>query len=121
LSGVIGAALTAMMFNAVGLTVLMDFNWINHLIVGGFAFGIVFMATDPVSGAQTTKGKWIYGFFIGFFAMTIRIFNPAYPEGIMLAILLMNALVPVIDYFVVNGNINNRKKRLEKSKKLKNI
>jgi Na+-transporting NADH:ubiquinone oxidoreductase subunit B len=121
LSGVIGAALTAMMFNAIGLTVLMDFNWINHLIVGGFAFGIVFMATDPVSGAQTTKGKWIYGFFIGFFAMTIRIFNPAYPEGIMLAILLMNALVPIIDYFVVNSNIAKRKKRLEKSIKLKKV
>jgi len=115
LSGVIGAALTGLMFNAVGLTVLMDFSWINHLIVGGFAFGIVFMATDPVSGAQTNKGKWIYGFFIGFFAMTIRIFNPAYPEGIMLAILLMNALVPIVDYFVVNANVSKRKKRLLKS------
>ncbi|MFY7810813.1 MAG: NADH:ubiquinone reductase (Na(+)-transporting) subunit B [Flavobacterium sp.] len=121
LSGVIGAAITGLMFNSLGLTVLMEFSWINHLIVGGFAFGIVFMATDPVSGAQTNKGKWIYGFLIGFFAMTIRIFNPAYPEGIMLAILLMNALVPVIDYFVVNSNITKRKKRLEKSKKLKNI
>lgn len=119
LSGVIGAALTAMMFNAVGLTPLMEFNWMNQLIVGGFAFGIVFMATDPVSGAQTNKGKWIYGFLIGFFAMTIRIFNPAYPEGIMLAILLMNALVPIVDYFVVNSNIAKRKKRLAKSLKLK--
>ena len=115
-SGVIGAALTTLMFNAVGITALMNFNWINHLVIGGFAFGIVFMATDPVSGAQTEKGKIIYGLLIGFFAMTIRIFNPAYPEGIMLSILLMNTLAPTIDYFVVNGNISKRKKRLEKSK-----
>lgn len=118
-SGVIGAALTTLMFNAVGITSLMSFDWMNHLVVGGFAFGIVFMATDPVSAAQTDKGKIIYGFLVGFFAMTIRIFNPAYPEGIMLAILLMNALAPTIDYFVVNGNVNRRKKRLEKSKQLK--
>jgi Na+-transporting NADH:ubiquinone oxidoreductase subunit B len=118
-SGVIGAALTAMMFNAVGITALMSFDWTNHLVVGGFAFGIVFMATDPVSAAQTEKGKIIYGLLIGFFAMTIRIFNPAYPEGIMLSILLMNTLAPTIDYFVVNGNIAKRKKRLEKSKQLK--
>jgi len=118
-SGVVGAALTAMMFNAVGITALMSFDWTNHLVVGGFAFGIVFMATDPVSGAQTEKGKIIYGLLIGFFAMTIRIFNPAYPEGIMLSILLMNTLAPTIDYFVVNGNITKRKKRLAKSKQLK--
>ena len=119
LSGLIGAALTALMFNAVGITPLMNFEWMDHLIVGGFAFGLVFMATDPVSAAQTDTGKLIYGFLIGFFAITIRIFNPAYPEGIMLSILLMNALAPTIDYFVVNGNVNRRKKRLEKSKQLK--
>jgi len=118
-SGVIGAALTAMMFNAVGLTALMNFNWVDHLVVGGFAFGIVFMATDPVSAAQTDKGKIIYGLLIGFFSITIRVFNPAYPEGVMLAILLMNTLAPTIDYFVVNGNISKRKKRLAKSKQLK--
>ena len=118
-SGVIGAALTAMMFNAVGLTALMNFDWINHLVVGGFAFGIVFMATDPVSAAQTDKGKIIYGLLIGFFSILIRVFNPAYPEGVMLAILLMNTLAPTIDYFVVNGNIAKRKKRLAKSKQLK--
>ncbi len=118
-SGVIGAALTAMMFNAVGLTALMNFDWINHLVVGGFAFGIVFMATDPVSAAQTDKGKIIYGLLIGFFSIMIRVFNPAYPEGVMLAILLMNTLAPTIDYFVVNGNIAKRKKRLAKSKQLK--
>ena len=118
-SGVIGAALTAMMFNAVGLTALMNFDWINHLVVGGFAFGIVFMATDPVSAAQTDKGKIIYGLLIGFFSIMIRDFNPAYPEGVMLPILLMNTLAPTIDYFVVNGNISKRKKRLAKSKQLK--
>ena len=119
LSGLIGAALTALMFNAVGITPLMNFEWMDHLIVGGFAFGLVFMATDPVSAAQTDTGKLIYGFLIGFFAITIRIFNPAYPEGIMLSILLMNALAPTIDYFVVDGNVNRRKKRLENSKQLK--
>ncbi|RTL14421.1 MAG: NADH:ubiquinone reductase (Na(+)-transporting) subunit B [Flavobacteriaceae bacterium] len=118
-SGVVGAALTAMMFNAVGLTALMNFDWMNHLVVGGFAFGIVFMATDPVSAAQTDKGKIIYGILIGFFSILIRVFNPAYPEGVMLAILLMNTLAPTIDYFVVNGNIAKRKKRLAKSKQLK--
>ena len=118
-SGVVGAALTAMMFNAVGLTALMNFDWMNHLVVGGFAFGIVFMATDPVSAAQTDKGKIIYGLLIGFFSIMIRVFNPAYPEGVMLAILLMNTLAPTIDYFVVNGNISKRKKRLAKSKQLK--
>lgn len=118
-SGVIGAALTAMMFNAIGLTALMNFDWMNHLVVGGFAFGIVFMATDPVSAAQTDKGKIIYGLLIGFFSILIRVFNPAYPEGVMLAILLMNTLAPTIDYFVVNGNIAKRKKRLAKSKQLK--
>ena len=118
-SGVVGAALTAMMFNAVGLTALMNFDWTNHLVVGGFAFGIVFMATDPVSAAQTDKGKIIYGLLIGFFSIMIRVFNPAYPEGVMLAILLMNTLAPTIDYFVVNGNIAKRNRRLAQSKQLK--
>lgn len=118
-SGVVGAILTAMMFNSVGLTALMNFSWINHLVVGGFAFGIVFMATDPVSAAQTETGKIIYGLLIGFFSILIRVFNPAYPEGVMLAILLMNTLAPTIDYFVVNANISKRKRRSAKSKQLK--
>ncbi|MFY8186328.1 MAG: NADH:ubiquinone reductase (Na(+)-transporting) subunit B [Flavobacterium sp.] len=118
-SGVAGAIATTLMFNAIGLTALMNFAWYEHLIVGGFAFGIVFMATDPVSAAQTATGKIYYGFLIGFFAMTIRIFNPAYPEGIMLAILLMNSFAPVIDYYVVENNVNKRMKRLTKSKKIK--
>lgn len=84
----------------------------QHLMIGGFAFGAVFMATDPVSAAQTEKGKWIYGFLIGVFAILIRVLNPAYPEGVMLAILLMNVFAPLIDHYVVEGNIKKRLKRL---------
>jgi len=84
-----------------------------HLVMGGFAFGLVFMATDPVSAAQTFKGKWIYGFLIGLFAVMIRVFNPAYPEGIMLAILLMNVFAPTIDHFVIESNVKKRKKRVK--------
>ena len=79
--------------------------------MGGFAFGIVFMATDPVSAAQTERGKWIYGFFIGLLTVLIRVFNPAYPEGIMLAILLMNVFAPLIDFYVIQANKNRRLKR----------
>jgi Na+-transporting NADH:ubiquinone oxidoreductase subunit B len=82
-----------------------------HLVMGGFAFGTVFMATDPVTAAHTEKGKWIYGFLIGVFAVLIRVFNPAYPEGMMLAILLMNVSAPLIDYFVMEGHIKRRLKR----------
>ncbi len=109
--GILGAALMGFLFNLWGANALMSFSWINHLIVGGFAFGIVFMATDPVSAAQTIKGKWIYGFLVGIFCIMIRVFNPAYPEGVMLAILLMNVFAPTIDHYVINGNINKRKKR----------
>jgi Na+-transporting NADH:ubiquinone oxidoreductase subunit B len=80
-------------------------------LIGGFAFGTVFMATDPVTASQTTKGKWIYGFLIGFLAILIRVVNPAYPEGMMLAILLMNVFAPLIDHYVVEGNIKRRMKR----------
>lgn len=117
LAGVVGAVITTLGFNALGLTSLMNFPWYDHLFVGGFAFGLVFMATDPVSAAQTERGKWIYGFLIGFFSMLIRVFNPAYPEGMMLAILLMNAVAPTIDYYVVNANINKRKKRMSQTLK----
>ena len=82
-----------------------------HLMLGGFAFGAVFMATDPVTSARTEKGKWIYGFLIGLMAVTIRVFNPGYPEGMMLAILFMNAFAPLIDFYVVDANINRRLKR----------
>ncbi len=114
--GVIGASIMGILFNLWGANPLMSFNWINHLIVGGFAFGIVFMATDPVSAAQTQKGKWIYGVLVGIFCIMIRVFNPAYPEGVMLAILLMNVFAPTIDHYVYNSNINRRIKRWELSK-----
>jgi len=117
--GILGAAVMGLLFNLWGANALMSFSWINHLIVGGFAFGIVFMATDPVSGAQTNKGKWIYGFLVGILCIMIRVFNPAYPEGVMLAILLMNVFAPTIDHYVVNGNIKKRKKRWALAQELK--
>lgn len=115
-SGFLGAAFTAFLFELWGANPLMNFGML-HLLVGGLAFGIVFMATDPVSAAQTNKGKWIYGFLIGFFSILIRVFNPAYPEGVMLAILLMNVFAPTIDHYVVEGNIKRRKKRFAKQLK----
>ena len=117
--GVLGAAVMGLLFNVGGANALMSFSWMNHLVVGGFAFGIVFMATDPVSGAQTNKGKWIYGILVGIFCIMIRVFNPAYPEGVMLAILLMNVFAPTIDHYVVNGNIKKRKKRWAIAQELK--
>ena len=114
LGSIIGAALTGILFNLWGANELMSFEWFNHLLVGGFAFGIVFMATDPVSAAQTIKGKWIYGLLIGLFCILIRVFNPAYPEGVMLAILLMNVFAPTIDHYVIESNIKMRKKRQSK-------
>lgn len=92
---------------------LMEFDYWKHLIVGGLAFGIVFMATDPVTGSQTNRGKWIYGFLIGFISVMIRVFNPGYPEGVFLAILLMNVFAPTIDHYVVRGNVKKRLKRLK--------
>ena len=79
-----------------------------HIVMGSFLFGTVFMATEPVTGAHTNKGRWIFGFLVGFFTVIIRSINPAYPEGIMLAILLMNAFAPLIDYFIVQSNIKKR-------------
>ena len=117
--GILGAAVMGLLFNLWGANALMSFSWMNHLIVGGFAFGIVFMATDPVSGAHTNKGKWIYGVLVGILCIMIRVFNPAYPEGVMLAILLMNVFAPTIDHYVVNGNIKKRKKRWALAQQLK--
>lgn len=111
LSSVVGASVMGLIFNSVGANALMSFPWWQHLLVGGFMFGTVFMATDPVSGAQTTRGKWIYGFFIGLMSIMIRVFNPAYPEGVMLAILLMNVMAPLIDHIVVASNIKKRVRR----------
>ena len=120
-SGILGGAFMGFIFNLLGLNPLMEFSWINHLIVGGFAFGIVFMATDPVSAAQTNMGKWIYGFLVGVFCIMIRVFNPAYPEGVMLAILLMNVFAPTIDHYVINSNIERRKKRWSQDNLVKTI
>ena len=108
-----GGALTAWLFNQFGAeTAAANYPWYMHLISGGFAFGAVFMATDPVTSARTECGKWIYGALIGFMAVVIRVLNPGYPEGMMLAILLMNAFAPLIDWCVVQVNIKKRMNRV---------
>lgn len=106
-----GGALMGLIFNAVGINECMRLPFYYHLVMGGFAFGAVFMATDPVTAAQTGVGKWIYGLLIGMFAVLVRVLNPAYPEGMMLSILLMNAVAPLIDHLVVKRNIEQRRKR----------
>lgn len=111
LSVFLGGGLTGALFQSLGLSPLA---WYEHLFLGGFAFGAVFMATDPVTSARTETGKWIYGFLIGFMAIVIRLFNPGYPEGMMLAILFMNVFAPLIDYCVVERNVSARIKRINK-------
>lgn len=123
LSAVIGALVMGLIFNGVvqqgwiqpsnSFYGLMNEPFWHHLLMGGIAFGIVYMATDPVTATQTNIGKWYYGFLIGFISILIRVFNPAYPEGVMLAILLMNVFAPTIDHYVVRGNINKRMKRIK--------
>jgi len=115
LSSIVGLLSTALLFNAVGLNPYMDMPFYYHLLFGGFLFGAVFMATDPVSASQTAKGKIIYGFLIGVITVLIRVVNPAYPEGTMLAILLMNVFAPLIDYYVVDANVKRRLKRVKVS------
>ncbi|MBE0652783.1 MAG: NADH:ubiquinone reductase (Na(+)-transporting) subunit B [Bacteroidales bacterium] len=107
-----GGAVMGLLLNIFAVNAFMEVPFWEHLILGGFAFGAVFMATDPVSGAQTEKGKWIYGFLIGFLAILIRVLNPAYPEGVMLAILLMNVFAPLIDHYIVEANIKRRLRRV---------
>tara|TARA_B110000902_G_scaffold265729_1_gene350894 strand:+ start:99 stop:1259 length:1161 start_codon:yes stop_codon:yes gene_type:complete len=107
----VGGYVMAVLFNMWGATELMSLPAPIHLILGGFAFGAVFMATDPVTASGTNKGKFIVGFLIGVFAILIRVFNPAYPEGMMLAILLMNVFAPLVDHYVVEANIKRRIKR----------
>jgi Na+-transporting NADH:ubiquinone oxidoreductase subunit B len=102
-----------LLLNAFPANEYMELPFYYHFVMGGFAFGAVFMATDPVSGSQTETGKWIYGFLIGFLSILFRVLNPAYPEGVMLAILLMNLFAPLIDYFVVQSNIKRRIKRAQ--------
>ncbi|WPR70852.1 NADH:ubiquinone reductase (Na(+)-transporting) subunit B [Flavobacterium sp. NG2] len=113
----VGGFLMALVFNLFGLNTLMQISPLHHLALGGFAFGAVFMATDPVSAAQTNSGKYIYGFLIGLLAILFRVFNPAYPEGMMLAILFMNVMAPLIDHYVVAANIKRRLKRVTSTQK----
>ncbi len=111
LSCVVGTLFMGEIFNLAGANPFMSMPSYYHLVIGGFAFGTVFMATDPVSAAHTERGKWIYGFLIGVLTVLIRVFNPAYPEGIMLAILMMNVFAPLIDFYVVQANKKRRLKR----------
>lgn len=117
----LGAAVMGLIFNqVVAANIIIDSSkfyglmstaWYEHLMIGGLAFGAVFMATDPVTASQTNTGKWIYGFLIGFISIMIRVFNPAYPEGVFLAILLMNVFAPTIDHYVIQGNVKRRLNR----------
>ena len=111
-SGVVGVIAMASLFNAIGTTPAMQVTALQHLLYGGFAFGIVFMATDPVTAARTETGKWIYGFLIGVMVVFIRVLNAGYAEGMMLAILLMNTFAPLVDYIVVERNVSKRQARL---------
>lgn len=108
-----GGYIMGLLFNLWGANDYMNLPAYYHLVMGGFAFGAVFMATDPVTATQTKKGMYIYGFLIGMIAILIRVFNPAYPEGMMLAILLLNVFAPLIDHYVIEGNIKKRLKRLK--------
>lgn len=111
LSVFMGGALMGLTFNLFGSNPYTQIPFYYHYVMGGFMFGAVFMATDPVTAAQTNKGKWIYGLLIGVMAVLIRVVNPAYPEGMMLAILLLNVFAPLIDYYIVDANIRKRMKR----------
>ncbi|PAV02761.1 Na+-translocating NADH-quinone reductase subunit B, partial [Arsenophonus sp. ENCA] len=109
----IGMMVMSYLFNVIGSTTnpLFAMPWYWHLVLGGFAFGMMFMATDPVSASFTNKGKWAYGILIGVMCVLIRVINPAYPEGMMLAILFANLFAPLFDYLVVQANIKRRKAR----------
>ena len=111
LSVILGGGLMGLLFNAIGTNEYMQLPFYYHFLMGGFMFGAVFMATDPVTAAQTNIGKWIYGLLIGIFAVMLRVINPAYPEGMMLSILLMNCFAPLIDHCVIARNIKMRQKR----------
>ncbi|MDR1594355.1 MAG: NADH:ubiquinone reductase (Na(+)-transporting) subunit B, partial [Prevotellaceae bacterium] len=121
-SGAVGTLAAGYLLNAIGGNSYMEIEPYYHLLMGGLAFGLVFMATDPVSSSQTETGKWIYGFMIGVMVVVIRVFNPAYPEGTMLVILLMNTFAPLIDHYVVGANIRRRLKRAgNRAKKVVNV
>lgn len=117
LSVFVGGAFMGFVFNEIGPdTAIAQMPWYEHLVLGGFCFGAVFMATDPVTSARTECGKYIYGLLIGMMAIIIRVLNPGFPEGMMLAILLMNIFAPLIDYYVVDANIKRRAKRAMSNK-----
>jgi Na+-transporting NADH:ubiquinone oxidoreductase subunit B len=109
----LGMVATSTLFNVIGSASnpMFSMPWYWHLTLGGFAFGMVYMATDPVSASQTQTGRWVFGFLIGLMTVLIRVVNPAFPEGIMLAILFSNIFAPLIDYVVVQANIKRRVKR----------
>ena len=109
----VGGLAMGLLLNLMGGNPYFELPAVYHLVIGSFAFGAIFMATDPVSAAQTAKGKLVYGFLGGLLAILIRVLNPAYPEGVMLAILFMNISAPLIDYYVIQGNINRRLKRIK--------
>ena len=111
----VGGAVTSFIFNVIGANAYMTLSPVDQLMLGGFAFGAVFMATDPVTGARTETGKYIYGFLIGMMTIIIRVLNPGYPEGMMLAILLMNTFAPLIDFYVVDANVKRRLSRVAKN------
>lgn len=113
LSFAIGGFVGGLLMNAIGSSPYMDLPAAHHLLIGGFAFGAIFMATDPVTASQTQTGKIIYGFLGGLIAILIRVLNPAYPEGVMLSILFMNVMAPIIDHYVVQANVKRRLKRLK--------
>jgi Na+-transporting NADH:ubiquinone oxidoreductase subunit B len=112
LSFLAGGLAMGAIFNGLALNAYMTLPPLHHIVLGGFMFGMVFMATDPVTASATETGKWIYGFFGGLFSILIRVFNPAYPEGVMMAILFMNVLAPLIDYYVIQASVNRRTKRV---------
>lgn len=111
----LGGLFMGVLLNIFAVNAFMEVPFWQHMLIGGFAFGAVFMATDPVTAAQTERGKWIYGFLIGLMAILIRVLNPAYPEGMMLAILLMNTFSPLIDHYVIQGNIKRRFQRVQQN------
>ena len=117
LSVMLGGGLMGLLFNLIGANAYMQLPFYYHYLMGGFMFGCVFMATDPVTAAQTNKGKWIYGFLIGAFAVLLRVLNPAYPEGMMLSILLMNCFAPLIDHCVVALHRRRRRQRWQSAER----
>ena len=112
-SFLVGGLVMGLIFNLLGLNGFMTLDPLHQIVIGGFMFGMVFMATDPVTASTTNTGKLIYGFLGGFFSIMIRVFNPAYPEGVMMAVLFMNVMAPMIDHYVLQANINRRQKRLQ--------